>query len=72
MVEVTAKEIFDRRSDLVEQLTAVDLTLRDLLAGDPSLRLSADVRSLFDAREEICDELRTAGFEPWTFVKESA
>lgn len=69
---MTAEEVFGRRADLVEQLTAVDLTLEELLGREPSLRLTADVRSLFDSREEICDQLRVAGFEPWTFVKESA
>lgn len=69
---MTAEEVFGRRADLVEQLTAVDLTLEELLGREPSLRLTADVRSLFDSREEICDQLRVAGFEPWAFVRESA
>jgi hypothetical protein len=69
---MTAQETFDKRADLVEQLTAVDLTLEELLGREPSLRLTADVRSLFDSREEICDELRVAGFEPWRFMGATA
>jgi hypothetical protein len=69
---MTAQETFDKRADLVEQLTAVDLTLEELLGREPSLRLTADVRSLFDSREQICDELRIAGFEPWRFMGATA
>lgn len=62
---MTAAETMDRRADLVEQLTAVDLTLQDMFAQEASLRLAADIRSLLDSREEICDDLRTVGYEPW-------
>lgn len=62
---MTAAETMDRRADLVEQLTAVDLTLQEMFSREASLRLAADIRSLLDSREEICDDLRMVGYEPW-------
>lgn len=61
---MTAKEKMEQRADLVEQLTAIDLTIQDL-GREPSYRASADARSLLDERADVCDQLRLVGFEPW-------
>lgn len=60
-----AAETLEKRIDLVEQLTAVDETLIDMIDQEPTRRLSADMRSLLESRAEICEELKTVGFEPW-------
>jgi hypothetical protein len=62
-----AIDTLTKRIDLVEQLTATDETLVDMLRQERSRRMSAEARSLLESRREICEQLRLVGFEPWQF-----